>query len=76
LEPNENNPEEIRCPRCHRTDIVPSKPRGFWDDIMFGMGRIPRHCRSCEKRFYIAAPPGEGPSTEEDGSEKEKGAGA
>jgi hypothetical protein len=30
-------------------------PRGFVDDIMFGMGRLPRHCRSCGKRFHANA---------------------
>jgi hypothetical protein len=44
---------ELRCPRCLRRDIVPSQPRGILDDIMSGMGRIPRHCRSCGKRFYV-----------------------
>jgi ribosomal protein S27E len=73
---HEAKTEEVRCPRCHRNDIVPSKPRGILDDIMFGMGRVPRHCRSCGKRFYIPAPPGEGPASGEDESEKEKGAGA
>jgi hypothetical protein len=28
-------------------------PRGIRDAIMEGMGRIPRHCRSCGKRFYV-----------------------
>jgi hypothetical protein len=50
-------PGEIRCPRCRGHDIVPSLPRGIRDDIMFGMGRVPRHCRSCGRRFYVPAPP-------------------
>ena len=33
--------------------IVPSLPRGLWDAIMKEMGKIPRHCRSCGRRFYI-----------------------
>jgi hypothetical protein len=28
-------------------------PRGLWDEIMRGAGRIPRHCRYCGKRFYV-----------------------
>jgi hypothetical protein len=27
-------------------------PRGLWDDIMLGAGRIPRHCRFCGRRFH------------------------
>jgi hypothetical protein len=75
LEPIDSKTEEIRCPRCKRNDIVPSKPRGILDDIMFGMGKTPRHCRSCGKRFYITAPAGEGPAAEEDDAETENGAG-
>jgi len=30
--------------------------RGIKDDIMFGKGRVPRHCRGCGKRFYIRDP--------------------
>jgi len=48
-------PEEIRCPRCHRRDIVPSLPRGIKDMFMEGLGKVPRHCRFCEKRFYVSA---------------------
>jgi hypothetical protein len=33
-------------------DLVPSMPRGLWDDIMRAAGRIPRHCRYCGKRFH------------------------
>jgi hypothetical protein len=33
-------------------DIVPSMPRGLWDVIMEGAGRVPRHCRYCGKRFH------------------------
>jgi hypothetical protein len=45
---------ELRCPRCLARDIVPSKPRGIIDDFMiFGLGLVPRHCRRCEKRFYV-----------------------
>jgi len=46
-------PGELRCPRCLSRDIVPSKPRGILDMFMDGQGRIPRHCRSCGKRFYV-----------------------
>jgi hypothetical protein len=76
LEHTETKTEELRCPRCKRNDIVPSKPRGILDDIMFGLGRVPRHCRSCEKRFYIPAPPGEGPRADEDSETKKEEAGA
>jgi hypothetical protein len=30
-------------------------PRGIWDDIMRGAGRIPRHCRFCGRRFHVKA---------------------
>jgi hypothetical protein len=46
-------PGELRCPRCFGKDIVPSLPRGFLDALMHEIGRIPRHCRFCEKRFYV-----------------------
>jgi len=51
----EAKPDEIRCPRCHRRDIVPSMPRGVLDMFMEGLGKVPRHCRFCEKRFYVDA---------------------
>jgi len=28
-------------------------PRGFLDVLMKKLGRVPRHCRFCEKRFYV-----------------------
>jgi len=46
-------PGDLRCPRCFHKDIVPSMPRGWLDDLMAWFGRIPRHCRFCEKRFYV-----------------------
>jgi hypothetical protein len=64
----EIKPGDVRCPRCRRADIVPSMPRGIADLFMEGLGRVPQHCRSCGKRFYVdaaraqAAPrPGENP---------------
>lgn len=27
-------------------------PRGIWDEIMRRFDRIPRHCRSCGRRFH------------------------
>jgi DNA-directed RNA polymerase subunit RPC12/RpoP len=45
-------PGELRCPRCMSRDVAPSMPRGLWDDIMLGAGRIPRHCRYCGRRFH------------------------
>jgi len=36
-------------------DIVPSMPRGVSDLFMEGLGKVPRHCRSCGKRFYVDA---------------------
>lgn len=33
-------------------DVVPSMPRGFWDEFQRGRDRIPRHCRYCGKRFH------------------------
>jgi hypothetical protein len=65
LGPTEAKPAALRCPRCKRNDIVHSMPRGIKDDIMFGLGKVPRHCRSCGKRFYIPAPPGEGPRADD-----------
>jgi hypothetical protein len=32
---------------------------------MFGMGRIPRHCRFCEKRFYVSSRFETSPAAEE-----------
>jgi DNA-directed RNA polymerase subunit RPC12/RpoP len=48
----EIRPGELRCPRCLSRDVAPSMPRGIWDDIMRGAGRIPRHCRYCGRRFH------------------------
>jgi len=28
-------------------------PRGLKDEFMRARGRVPRHCRSCGKRFYV-----------------------
>jgi hypothetical protein len=28
-------------------------PRGLKDAVMRWFGKIPRHCRFCEKRFYV-----------------------
>jgi hypothetical protein len=50
--PMDIRPGELRCPRCMSRDIVPSMPRGLWDDIMRGASRLPRHCRYCGKRFH------------------------
>jgi hypothetical protein len=52
-------PGELRCPRCFGKDIVPSMPRGLLDVLMGILGKIPRHCRFCENRFYVY--PGELP---------------
>jgi len=46
-------PGELRCPRCFGKDIVPSMPRGWRDAVMRSFGKIPRHCRFCECRFYV-----------------------
>jgi hypothetical protein len=46
-------PGEIRCPRCFGRDVSPSRPRGVLDALMQSIGRVPRHCRFCEKRFYV-----------------------
>jgi hypothetical protein len=46
-------PGELRCPRCFGKDIVPSMPRGWRDALMLAFGKIPRHCRFCECRFYV-----------------------
>lgn len=55
-QPGEVKPGELCCPRCHGRDIVNSMSRGIKDDIMFGKGRVPRHCRGCGKRFYTRDP--------------------
>jgi hypothetical protein len=49
-------PGEQRCPRCFGKDIVPSMPRGWRDAVMRAFGKIPRHCRFCERRFYVRGP--------------------
>ena len=46
-------PGELRCPRCFGKDVVPSKRRGFVDALMAQLGKVPRHCRFCGKRFYV-----------------------
>jgi len=43
---------ELRCPRCFGKDIVPSMHRGLLDALMARLGRVPRHCRACGKRFH------------------------
>jgi hypothetical protein len=50
--PLDRKPGELRCPYCYGKDIVPSLPRGIWDAVMSGMGRVPRHCRFCGRRFH------------------------
>jgi len=62
-------PGELRCPRCFARDIVPSLPRGIGDAVMRQIGRIPRHCRSCGKRFYVKPRPKPAPPAE---TEKEQ----
>ncbi|HWB84557.1 MAG TPA: hypothetical protein VG675_10485 [Bryobacteraceae bacterium] len=52
----EIRPGEVRCPRCFRSDLAPSLPRGWRDALMRKWGRIPRHCRACGKRFYVKQP--------------------
>ena len=47
-------PGELRCPRCFKRDIAPSLSRGILDAIMKNWRRIPRHCRACGNRFYVA----------------------
>jgi hypothetical protein len=49
-------PGERRCPSCLSKDIVPSMPRGLRDQLMRSFNRIPRHCRYCGRRFYMAVP--------------------
>jgi hypothetical protein len=46
-------PGELRCPRCFKQDVAPSKPRGILDAIMKSWHRVPRHCRACGRRFYV-----------------------
>jgi hypothetical protein len=45
---------ELRCPKCFGKDLVPSLPRGFMDWMMARFDYIPRHCRICGSRFYVA----------------------
>jgi len=44
---------DLRCPRCFGKDLAPSQPRGVRDWLMSRLGKVPRHCRFCEKRFYV-----------------------
>ena len=45
--------------------------------FMEGMGKVPRHCRSCGKRFYVDADrAGPGPDAGENSDDAEKKAGA
>ena len=48
-------PGELRCPRCFHRDIVPSYSRGVRDAVMRWVGRVPRHCRACGRRFFVKA---------------------
>ena len=58
VEPIHIVPGELRCPRCFGKDIVPSMPRGWLDTLMLrAFHRIPRHCRFCERRFYVRTVP-------------------
>jgi hypothetical protein len=50
--PLDIKPGELRCPHCYGKDVVPSMPRGIWDALMNSLGRIPRHCRACGRRFH------------------------
>ena len=50
--PFDIKPGELRCPHCWNRDIVPSMPRGIWDEMMRWLGRVPRHCRFCGRRFH------------------------
>jgi cytochrome c-type biogenesis protein CcmH/NrfF len=52
-ESGEDEPEKLRCPRCQSKDIAPSMPRGAGDDIQAFLGREPRHCRACGRRFHV-----------------------
>lgn len=49
----EIRPGDLRCPACFHRDIVNSLRRGLLDALMFRLGKEPRHCRSCGRRFYI-----------------------
>jgi hypothetical protein len=45
-------------------DIVPSMPRGISDLFMESLGKVPQHCRSCGKRFYVDAARVQSPAPE------------
>jgi hypothetical protein len=60
-------------------------PRGISDLFMEGLGKVPLHCRSCGKRFYVdaarvqspaPADAARAPSEENPGPEAKKMAGA
>jgi hypothetical protein len=46
-------PGELRCPACFNRDVVESLRRGILDQLMHRLGREPRHCRFCGRRFYV-----------------------
>ena len=50
----EIKPGELRCPTCLSKDLAPTMPRGLRDAFMASLGRGPRHCRACGRRFYVA----------------------
>jgi transcriptional regulator NrdR family protein len=50
----EFKPGELRCPSCLSKDVVSSLSRGLRDALMRSLGRSPRHCRACGRRFYVS----------------------
>jgi DNA-directed RNA polymerase subunit RPC12/RpoP len=44
--------QPIRCPACGGKDIRSSYPAGWWDKVMYSLGKEPLRCRRCEKRFF------------------------
>jgi hypothetical protein len=47
-------PGELRCPACFNRDVVESLRRGPVDALMYRLGREPKHCRFCGRRFYVS----------------------
>lgn len=55
---------ELRCPHCFSRDIGYTRQRTTGDAIMGMFRRIPKRCRACGRRFYVAQWTQEAPEPE------------